>query len=108
MTDRWRAVCIKRCMHGSEGGIEKPADRQGAPFLPYLEVMFEHEQEAGQDFAATPHTPCIYSDLSQFVEATCFSADDWLELVMESRRLACDQRYRERVRHLKGVFRRAA
>jgi hypothetical protein len=34
--------------------------------------------------------------------------DDWLDLVLENRRLACDQRYWERVRQRKAVFRVAA
>ena len=36
------------------------------------------------------------------------TADDWLEFVMEGRRLACDRRYRERLRQLKLLFSRAA
>ena len=82
--------------------------RHGNFYVCGLEVVFEHEVEAGQVFAATPHTPRIYSDLSFYEEPGVFNDDDWLELVMESRRLACDQRYGERRRHLKGVFRRAA
>jgi len=36
------------------------------------------------------------------------TSDDWLDLVMEARRLACDQRYRERLRQLNRPFSRAA
>jgi hypothetical protein len=36
------------------------------------------------------------------------TADDWLEFVMEGRRLACDRRYRERLRQLMLLFSRAA
>ena len=36
------------------------------------------------------------------------TADDWLEFVMEGRRLACDQRYRERLRQLNMRFSTAA
>ena len=36
------------------------------------------------------------------------TADDWLDFVMEGRRLACDRRYRERLRQLKLLFSRAA
>jgi hypothetical protein len=95
-------------MHGSEGGIEKPADRQGAPFLPYLEVVFQDEAEAGRVFAATHHPPCFYSHPSFSEEPPVFTDDDWLELVMESRRLACDRRYRERRRQLNLLLRTAA
>jgi hypothetical protein len=37
-----------------------------------------------------------------------FTTDDWLDFVMEGRRLACDRRYRERLRQLKLLFSRAA
>jgi hypothetical protein len=33
-TTRWRAVCIERCMHGSEGGRWDVLGR-GIPRLPY-------------------------------------------------------------------------
>jgi hypothetical protein len=82
--------------------------RHGNFYVCGLEVVFEHEAEAGRVFAATPPTPCFYSYLSPYVEPGVFSDDDWLDLIMENRRLACDLRYRERLRHLKGVFRRAA
>jgi len=36
------------------------------------------------------------------------TSEDWLDLVMEARRLACDQRYRERLRQLNRLFSRAA
>jgi hypothetical protein len=36
------------------------------------------------------------------------TGDDWLDFVMEARRLACDRRYRERLRQLKLRFSRAA
>jgi hypothetical protein len=36
------------------------------------------------------------------------ASDDWLDFVMESRRLACDRRYRERLRQLNMLFSRAA
>ena len=36
------------------------------------------------------------------------SSDDWLDFVMEDRRLACDRRYRERLRQLNMRFSRAA
>jgi hypothetical protein len=39
------------------------------------------------------------------VDAT---SDDWLDFVMESRRLACDRRYRERLRQLNMLLSRAA
>ncbi len=71
-------------------------------------VTFAHEVEAGQVFAATQHTHRIYSDLSLDIEPECFTGDDWLELVMESRRLACDQRYQERLRQRRGMLRMAA
>jgi hypothetical protein len=35
-------------------------------------------------------------------------SDDWLDFVMEARRLACDRRYRERLRQLNMRFSRAA
>jgi hypothetical protein len=82
--------------------------RHGNFYVCGLEVVFEHQQGAGRVFAATPHTHCNYSHLSLHEEPGGFNDGDWLDLIMESRRLACDQRYRERLRHLKGVFRRAA
>jgi hypothetical protein len=36
------------------------------------------------------------------------TGEDWLDFVMEGRRLACDRRYRERLRQLKLRFLRAA
>jgi hypothetical protein len=36
------------------------------------------------------------------------TSDDWLDFVMESRRIACDRRYRERLRQLNMLFSRAA
>jgi hypothetical protein len=82
--------------------------RHGNFYVCGLEVVFEHEEEAKQVFAATPHTHCFYSHLSLFKEASCFSADDWLEMVMESRQLACDRRYGERRKQLNLLVRRAA
>jgi hypothetical protein len=82
--------------------------RHGNFYICGLAVTFEHDVEAAQVFAATHTTLCIYYDLSLYVEPECFCSDDWLDLVMESRRLACDERYRERVRQRKGVFRMAA
>jgi hypothetical protein len=32
----WKAGCGESRTPGSEGGVEKPAERQGAPPLPYL------------------------------------------------------------------------
>jgi hypothetical protein len=82
--------------------------RHGNFYVCGLEVVFEHEAEAGQVFASTTPTTCIYSHLSLYVEPEVFNHDDWLELVMESRRLACDERFRERLWQRKGVFRMAA
>jgi len=38
----------------------------------------------------------------------CGAVHDWLDFVMECRRLACDQGYRERLRQLNMLFSRAA
>lgn len=37
MEQRWRAVCIEKCKHGSERGLHKPTleIRQGGAFLLY-------------------------------------------------------------------------
>jgi hypothetical protein len=55
----------------------------------------------------TPHTVSI-SYPSVAVTPLDFTADDWLDFVMEARRLACDRRYRERLRQLKLLFSSAA
>jgi hypothetical protein len=82
--------------------------RHGNFYVCGLAVTFEHEVEAGQVISTTHPTHRIYSYPSLYVEPGCFTEDDWLDLIMESRRLACDQRYRERLRQRKGVFRVAA
>jgi hypothetical protein len=46
--------------------------------------------------------------LSLRVSPLYSTGDDWLDFVMEGRRLACDRRYRERLRQLKLLFSRAA
>jgi hypothetical protein len=50
--------------------------------------------------------PVSISYLSVDVTPVDSTSDDWLDFVMEGRRLACDQRYRERLRQLKMVFSR--
>ena len=55
----------------------------------------------------TPHTVSI-SHLSVAFAPVDATSDDWLDFVMEDRRLACDQRYRERLRQLNRLFSRAA
>jgi hypothetical protein len=59
---------------------------------------------------AIPHTPHTVSICYLSLEVTPVDAtsDDWLDFVMESRRLACDRRYRERLRPLNLLFSRAA
>jgi hypothetical protein len=57
-----------------------------------------------------PHTThtvsiCYLSVAVTPVDAT---SDDWLDFVMEGRRLGCDRRYRERLRQLNRRFSRAA
>ena len=47
-------------------------------------------------------------DLSLEVSPVDATSDDWLDFLMESRRLACDRRYRERLRQLNLLFSRAA
>jgi hypothetical protein len=54
------------------------------------------------------HTPVSISYLSVSVTPVNATSDDWLDFVMESRRLACDRRYRERLRQLNMRFSRAA
>jgi hypothetical protein len=53
------------------------------------------------------HTVSI-SYLSVDVAPLDSTSDDWLDFVMEGRRMACDKRYRERLRQLKLLFSRAA
>jgi hypothetical protein len=55
----------------------------------------------------TPHTVSI-SYLSVVFSPVDSTSDDWLDFVMEDRRLACDRRYRERLRQLNRLFSRAA
>jgi hypothetical protein len=57
-----------------------------------------------------PHTPQPVSISYPSVAFAPVDAtsDDWLDFVMEGRRLACDWRYRERLRQLKLLFSRAA
>ena len=55
----------------------------------------------------TPH-PVSISYLSLEVSPVDSTSDDWLDFVMEGRRLACDRRYRERLRQLNMLFSRAA
>ena len=57
-----------------------------------------------------PHntTPVSICYLSLNVEPLNSGSHDWLDFVMEARRLACDQRYRERLRQLNVQFSRAA
>ena len=55
----------------------------------------------------TPHTVSI-SYLSVTVTPVDSTSPDWLDFVMEDRRLACDRRYRERLRQLNMLFSRAA
>jgi hypothetical protein len=57
-----------------------------------------------------PHTTHTVSIPYLSVDVTPLdsTSDDWLDFVMESRRLACDRRYRERRRQLNMLFSRAA
>jgi hypothetical protein len=57
-----------------------------------------------------PHNtqPVSTCYLSLGVTPVDAASDDWLGFVMESRRLACDRRYRERLRQLNMRFSRAA
>jgi len=59
---------------------------------------------------SAPHNtqPVSIDYLSLNVEPVNSSSHDWLDFVMEARRLACDQRYRERLRQLNMQFCRAA
>jgi hypothetical protein len=61
------------------------------------------EEEASHN--THPASICYLSlDVSPLIS----SSEDWLDFVMEARRLACDQRYRERLRQLRLRFPRAA
>jgi hypothetical protein len=53
------------------------------------------------------HTPVSICYLSVDVTSLDPTRDDWLDFVMEGRRLACDRRYRERLRQLNRLFSRA-
>jgi hypothetical protein len=55
----------------------------------------------------TTHTVSICY-LSVAVTPVAPTGNDWLDFVLESRRLACDRRYRERLRQLNMRFSRAA
>ncbi len=59
---------------------------------------------------AVPHTPHTVSIcyLSVDIAPVDATSEDWLDFVMESRRLACDRRYRERLRQLNTLFPMAA
>ncbi len=59
---------------------------------------------------SVPHTTHNVSIcyLSLEVMPVDSTSDDWLDFVMEDRRLACDRRYRERLRQLNRLFSRAA
>jgi hypothetical protein len=54
------------------------------------------------------HTHVSICYLSLGVTPLDSTSDDWLDFVMEDRRLACDRRYRERLRQLNMLFSRAA
>jgi hypothetical protein len=64
-------------------------------------VRFEEE---------APHNthPVSICYLSLAVTPVDATSDDWLDFVMEGRRLACDKRYRDRLRQLNRLFSRAA
>jgi hypothetical protein len=55
-----------------------------------------------------PHTSVSISYLSLKTTTLDWRSDDWPDLLMESRRLACDRRYGERLRQLNRLFSRAA
>jgi hypothetical protein len=76
--------------------------RHGNFYICGAGVRFEEE--------AVPHTshPVSICYLSLNVTPLTSDSDDWLDLVMERRRLACDRRYRERLRQLNMVYSRAA
>jgi hypothetical protein len=54
------------------------------------------------------HTPVSISYLSVVFSPVDATSPDWLDFVMEDRRLACDRRYQERLRQLNMLFSRAA
>jgi hypothetical protein len=76
--------------------------RHGNFYICGLGVRFEEE--------VVPHTPQTVSIcyLSLNVTPLTRDSDDWLDLVMERRRLGCERRYRERSRQLNMLFSRAA
>ena len=62
-----------------------------------------------EEQSAPPHTtPTVSIYLSLDIEPVDATSHDWLDFVMEGRRLACDQRYRERLMRLSRQFSRAA
>ncbi len=61
-----------------------------------------------EESAAHTHTPVSTSYLSVVFSPVDSSSPDWLDFVMEGRRLDCDRRYGERLRQLKMLFSRAA
>jgi hypothetical protein len=79
--------------------------RHGNFYVCGAAVTFEHEAGAARVFASAPHPPRIYSYPSL---GTGLSEGDRLELVQEGRRLACEGRYRERIRRRKAALRAAA
>jgi hypothetical protein len=54
------------------------------------------------------HTHVSISYLSVVFAPVDSTSPDWLDFVMEDRRLACDRRYRDRLRQLNMLFSRAA
>jgi hypothetical protein len=76
--------------------------RHGNFYICGSDVRFEEE--------SVPHNTHTVSIcyLSVDVSPVDSTSDDWLDFVMEGRRLDCDRRYGERLRQLKMLFSRAA
>lgn len=78
--------------------------RHGNFYICGPQVQFEEEATAH----TTPHTPVSIDYLSFYCEHDNGVTDNWHDLMMECRRLACDERYRERLRQLNMLFSIAA
>jgi hypothetical protein len=96
LVEKWLLLKQKNYFSDPDSGY-----RHGCFYICGPGVRFE---ESGPH---TTHTVSI-SYLSLKVTPVDSTSDDWLDFVMEGRRLDCDQRYRERLRQLNMRFSRAA
>jgi len=101
--DVWRFVMDKSLMIKQKNYFadKETGYRHGNFYICAAGIRFD------EDVSHTPHTVSMLY-LSLNVAPVNSSSDDWVDLVMEGRRLACERRYRERLRQLRMLFSRAA